>query len=388
MRFRLAVISLSLLPLLMAGGLAAQGALSLDEQQQALSDAKEQAAIAERRSESLRQEAANAEGTADKIVAQRAALGAEIEAAEAQIAAAQARIAIISERQRRQRSRLGVESEPMLRLNAALQAMTGRPTALLIAQPGSRTDYIHLRAVMATVQPEIARKTAALRQQISAQTELRSQELLALKTLNDAKAALADRRTALARLENSSRDRAGALNADAAAEFELAIAQGERARDIVEDIDSIRSGGENAAELAALDGPRLRPVSKSAPRANNGAYAIPGNGNLVFGFKELSETGYRERGIRIALSPSAPVTAPAAGKVIYAQTYRSFENIVIIEHGQGWSTLVTGLASLSVKPGQIISQGQSVGNVGQEDTEITLELRRNGRVMDIAALWL
>ena len=116
-------------------------------------------------------------------------------------------------------------------LNAALQQMTGRPTALMIAQPGQREDYIHLRAVMATVQPEIVRRTGALRQQIAVQNELRSQELVALKSLGDARTRLQSRRAALARLEGDARGKAGDLSADAAVEFEQAIAQGERARD-------------------------------------------------------------------------------------------------------------------------------------------------------------
>lgn len=389
MRFPLTLIALAVVPLLIAGGLAAQSNLpTLDSQQRELRDAKARAAIAEKRSEALRQEAATAEDAADKIIAQRAALAAEIEAAEAQIEAANARIAIIAKRQLAQRSKLGIESEPMLRLNAALQAMTGRPTALLIAQPGSRIDYIHMRAIMATVQPEITRRTASLRQQISAQTELRSQELLALKTLSDAKLKLAQRRTSLAKLEDSARTKAGSLSADAAAEYEQAIAQGERARDLVENIDTQRTGGENAAMLAQLDGPVLRSGGGAGPAANNGAYILPGKGDLVFGFNELTETGYRQRGITLSMTDSADIDAPAPGKVAYAGRYRSFGNIVIIEHGGGWSTLITNLGSLSVRKGDTVRQGQLLGSVGSEDTEITLELRRKGRVMDIASLLL
>lgn len=385
MRFALTLSLLALAPLGVAGALMAQGAPSLDAQQQALQDAKAKATKAERRSEFLRQEASNAANAADRLVAQRAVLSAEMDAAAAQIEAANARIAIISRRQRAQRAQLGQESEPMLRLNAALQQMTGRPTALMIMQPGQRADYIHLRAVMATVQPEIVRRTGALRQQIAVQNELRSQELVALKSLNDARSRLQSRRVSLARLEGDARGKAGDFSADAAAEFEQAIAQGERARDLVADIDTQRLSGEKAAALAALDGPMLRGGAANS-RPNGSAYKIPENGNLVFGFNELNPTGYRERGLRLALPPSSSVTAPAAGRISYAGNYRSFGQIVIIEHGGGWTSLVTGLASLNVTKGQPVTQGATLGQTRADRPEITLELRRNGRVMDIAAL--
>ncbi len=385
MRFGLTSLLLALAPLGITGALMAQGAPSLDAQRRALTDAKARAVTAERRSEFLRQEASNAANAVDRLVAQRAVLSAEMDAAAAQIEAANARIAIIARRQRAQRTQLGEESEPMLRLNAALQRMTGRPTALMIMQPGERSDYVHLRAVMATVQPEITRRTGALRQQITVQNELRSQELVALESLGDARSRLQNRRTALAKLEGDARGRAGDFSADAAAEFEQAIAQGERARDIVADIETLRLSGEKAAALAALDGPMLR-AGPTTSRITGSAYKIPEGGNLVLGFSELTPTGYRERGLRLALVPSSAVTAPAAGRITYAGSYRSFGQIVIIEHGRGWTSLVTGLASLNVTKGATIAQGAPLGRTRADRPEITLELRRNGRVMDIAAL--
>jgi len=386
MRLAITLSLLAVAPLGVAGALMAQNAPSLDGQQQALRDAKAKALKAERRSEFLRQEANNASSTADRIVAQRAVLSAEIAAAEAQIEAANARIAIITRRQRAQRSRLGQESEPMVRLNAALQQMTSRPTALMIAQPGQREDYIHLRAVMATVQPEIIRRTGELRQQIAVQNELRAQELVALKSLGDARTRLQSRRTALARLEGDARGKAGDLSVDAAIEFEQAIAQGERARDIVGRIDTQRLSSEKASELASLDGPLLR-ASTATPRVAVGtAYMLPAKGNVVSGFHELNTTGYRERGIRMEVAAATPVVAPAAGTISFAGRYRSYGQIVIIEHGNGWNTLITNLGAVQVSKGASVAKGAVLGTSGDDAAEIGVELRKNGRVMDIAAL--
>ena len=385
MRFAIALSVLALAPLGIAGALMAQS-ISPDAQQDALIEAKAKALKAERRSELLRQEASNATSTADRIVAQRAVLSAEIAAAEAQIEAANARIAIIARRQQAQRSRLGQESEPVLRLNAALQQMTSRPTALMIAQPGQRKDYIHLRAVMATVQPEIVKRTSALRQQIAVQNEYRSQELLALKSLGDARSRLQGRRTALAKLEGDARGKAGDFSANAAIEFEQAIAQGERARDIVGRIDTQRLSGEKAAELAALAGPTLRPNNESRSTGSNQAYILPARGAVVSGFNELNTTGYRERGVRMAVDPGTPIVAPAGGKVTFAGRYRSYGQIVIIEHGNGWNTVITNLDAVQVAKDQKVAQGTVLGTTGEESVEIGVELRKNGRVMDIAAL--
>lgn len=384
MRFVLIIILLASIPLGVGAALYAQSA---GAQQQALKDAKRKAARAQERSEQLRQEAANATDAADRFLVQRSVLSADIDAAGAQIEAARARIAIIEGRQKQQAVSLSKASEPILRLNAALQKLTSKPAIFLLAQTGTRKEYMNLRAVMDAVQPEIQRRTSALRQRIAIQKDLRNQQQIAIKSLSDASKDLNVRRTALATLESSSRNTAGSLSAAAAEEFERAIAQGERARDIVEDIDTIRLSGENAAALAALDGPVLR---KDGARAasNNSAYKLPEMAKLIFGVSELNETGYRERGLRLTLPAGADMPAPAAGKIGFAGIYRSYGKIVIIEHGGGWTTLVTNLKDLSVDEGQQISQGDALGQAKGKDSEVTVELRRKGRVMDIAAMLL
>ncbi len=208
-----------------------------------------------------------------------------------------------------------------------------------------------------------------------------------MRSLGDEKTRLATRREALARREGSSRSRADSLSADAAFEFEQAIAQGERARDIVERIDTLRLSSEKAAALAALGGPVLRPKAGKARRsANNQVYLLPEGATLVFGFNELNSTGYRERGLRLSLAGSDMVTAPAAGKVIFAGNYRSYGKIIIIEHGGGWTSLITNFDTLAVDKGTSVKQGASLGAVAADNPEITIELRRNGRTMDIAAM--
>jgi septal ring factor EnvC (AmiA/AmiB activator) len=386
MRFWSVLLLLMLTPFAIASSLMAQSAGSSSAQQDALRAAQEKALRAERRSELLRQEASNAESTADRLVAQRAVLSAEIDAAEAQIAAATARIAIISRQQELQRAQLGVESEPVLRLNAALQQMTGRPAVLMMMQPGQREDYVHVRAVMATVQPQIIRRTSALRQQIAVQSELRTQEYRALKSLDDARSRLKSRQTDLARLQGDTRGNAGALSANAAIAFEQAIAQGERARDIVGRMDIQRLSAEKADELAALDGPMLRPGRASKAATGGTAYILPARGKLLSGFNEHNATGYRERGVRIALANDMRVVAPAAGTVSFAGRYRSYGRIVIIEHGNGWNSLITHLGSTQVKKGQAVTQGFVLGSANPDAPEIGVELRKNGRVMDIATI--
>ncbi len=382
MRYAISLCFTATAALLLTAGLLAQN----EGDGAALKQAKRNAAVAEQRAEELRQEASSADQATDRVVAQRAALGAEIDAANAQIVAARVRVGLIAKRQKAQAARLGQANAPLLRLNALLQRITRQPAILLFARPGDRRDYVHVRATIASVEPYIANQTVALRRQMAAQRELRAQEQIAMKALAEARGALSERGDALAVLERESRVSASALSGNAALEYERAIGQGERARDLVDKIDDNRESSQNAAMLADLDGPILADRKNSASTDDDSAYIAPARGIILSGFGEITQTGYRERGIRIQTKPSAKLVAPAAGIVTYSGRYRSYGNIIIIDHGGGWTTLIAYVEELGVVKGNRVSKGTSIGTARAETPEIMVELRRNGRPMDIAAM--
>lgn len=81
------------------------------------------------------------------------------------------------------------------------------------------------------------------------------------------------------------------------------------------------------------------------------------------------------------------MVAPAAGRIAYAGRFRSFGRVAIIDHGGGWTTLVTGLGALAVAAGQDVAAGAPLGRAADGDEpRVTVELRRRGQPADIAAL--
>ncbi|WP_156444698.1 peptidoglycan DD-metalloendopeptidase family protein, partial [Blastomonas sp. CCH15-G10] len=107
---------------------------------------------------------------------------------------------------------------------------------------------------------------------------------------------------------------------------------------------------------------------------------------IVTGFGEVAATGVRSRGLTLATRPGAQLVAPADGRIAFAGAYRGFGQIVIIEHVGGWTSLITGLARTRLKVGERIAQGDPIGRAADNRPRITVELRRNGRPIDIAAL--
>lgn len=274
--------------------------------------------------------------------------------------------------------------------------MSRRPPVLALVQPGSVSDMVHVRAQLAAILPVVRARTADVRADVARGKQLRRAADVALASLRTSQAALVRQRNQLAALAVERRTAANLLTGSAMAEQDRAIALGEEARDIVELISRIDDDASRRARLAALPGPVLRPPRPGEARAlpmeaaiaeaAQARYRLPVIGQIVTGLGEISETGVRARGLTIATQPAAQVVAPTGGRIAFAGPYRGFGNIVIIDHGRGWTTLLTSLAALDVKVGDTVDQGSPVGRAGQTRPTVTVELRRAGQPVDIARL--
>jgi murein hydrolase activator len=363
-------------------------------ERQALAKAKAQSILADERAEKLDARASAEKSEAEAAKSRAAAVAARIQAAEADISAAEARVSLIERMRADLRGKLAAEQEPAIRLLAALQTLSRRPPALALVQPGSVDDLVHTRAVLAGLMPQLRKKTANLRAQIEKSKTLRADADRAIAALDTSKQRLEDKRDELLKLSAERRLAYDTLRGSALAEQDRAIALGEKARDIVDLMDDLTEDGAIRDRLADLPGPVLRPKRPGdadiAPgdqlesETKNLPYRLPVVGSVVTGLGEVSDTGVRSRGLTLAVRPLAQLVAPAAGRIVFAGPYRGYGNIVIIDHGRGWTSLITAVAGLDVAVGDNLLQGSPLGRAGSDAPTITVELRRQSVPVDIA----
>ena len=365
-----------------------------EDAQAALSRAEAQGTVARARAEVLEAGAATATAAADRTAQEAAALAARVQEAEAQIAANTAQLRLIGRDQVRLRSELAAKQRPLIELTAALQRLSRRPPLLSLLRPGSLREAVYLRAVLETLLPEVSRRTAGLHQAIERGQALAGQARRTSAALRAGQTELARRRTERGTIEE--RQRLAAVQASGAAnrESERALALSEQARDLAGLVNDLAQAGALRDQLAALPGPVLRPAQPQAvsapadqsasqapsPAPNNAPtrYMLPVAGRLVSGFGTSGAGQVQSRGLTILAQGGAQIIAPGAGRVAFAGPYRGYGLIVIIEHGGGWTSLVTGLSQLDCWAGEQLVAGGSLGQAGPGSPLLTLELRQQG----------
>lgn len=372
------------------------GALGLATALAAQTDPRARLASARAEAQQARQRAAEFDAraktsadAADRARAQHAALAAHIQASEGRIAAAEARLATVEQLRRAQEQRLARQREPIVRLVAALQTMARRPAGATLVQPGSLADMAHLRALLATMGPQIESRTAGLREEVIRARQLRLAATQAVVEQRRAQAQLRMDQQRLAGLEIEQRQQSLRLASSARLESARAgqIAEGSRDLDaLVRQLDldaAIRD------RLAGLAGPRLRPARLTADlpadRLAAGStlrFRLPAIGPVVRGFGEALPSGARSRGVAIASRTGAIVVAPAPGRVSFAGLFRGYGAIAILDHGGGYTSLITGLDSNLARVGDTVQQGSPIGRSGSGG--IAVELRRDGQPVDLS----
>jgi septal ring factor EnvC (AmiA/AmiB activator) len=133
------------------------------------------------------------------------------------------------------------------------------------------------------------------------------------------------------------------------------------------------------AMAAALDPARpknLRPFA-----AARGAMVMPVAGRLKRRYGESDEFGAVSKGIVVLAPGGGRVVAPFDGRIEFAGPFRGYGQILIIEHGDGYHSLLAGLERIDGVVGQWLVSGEPVGIMptGDREAALYLELRRHSQ---------
>jgi septal ring factor EnvC (AmiA/AmiB activator) len=160
----------------------------------------------------------------------------------------------------------------------------------------------------------------------------------------------------------------------------------------------------SAAGQAAND--RSQKGARPFPDAGTGAKGVrlPVRGSLVSGFGSATSDLAQARGVVLETRPQAQVVAPFDGQIVFEGPFRSYGQILIIEHRGGYHTVLAGLGRVDAVVGQWLLAGEPVGIMGtsdgtaaetgqsatgsvtsgQDHPKLYVELRHNGQPVDPA----
>jgi murein hydrolase activator len=313
----------------------------------------------------------------------------------------------------------------------ALQRLARNPPEALALAPGEPVDAVRSALLLSAAIPQIEAKAKELQTEIAALAAARERTTEKRRQLVAENAALAKQQLAL----NAVIARKAALQEQAAQGADITTQRlqqlSAQAGDLRELIESIEAERQRRAEEqkqrdrellahAAMRAPRpvappaahraSRPDDaplESAPEATpqdaaptvsaaldparpkhlrpfssaRGSLVMPVAGKLKRRYGESDEFGAASKGILVLAPPGGQVVAPFDGRIEFAGPFRGYGQILIIEHGDGYHSLLAGLERIDGVVGQWLVAGEPVGIMptGDRDAALYLELRRHGQ---------
>ena len=121
--------------------------------------------------------------------------------------------------------------------------------------------------------------------------------------------------------------------------------------------------------------------------AGQGRYPAPVKGRLTARYGDIKSVGKLTwSGLFIEAKMGAPVRAIADGEVIYSNWLQGFGHLVIVDHGDNYTSLYGGNREVTIPVGEWVESGATIATVGdsggQSSSGVYFEIRHNAIAED------
>ena len=365
--------------------------------QSKLDDITRQQAIEQEKAEKLAAKEAGVRAEISALQNQMVGIGREIDKLEIAGRTIGKRLSELEVREENLEQLIFEDRKSLARLLAALQRIENNPPPALAVSPEDASDAARAARLMSSLSNNLNARAKALGRQLDQLNEIRNEINQEVENNKVNQAKLSDQREDLRKLITQK------------SELETSIAQDRkkaqaRVRALAEEAETLKELIRTLEQTAAAIRPRLkpdisRPVASTevVPRIKpSDTTPLPpitmppdtqrfadARGSLRAPVRGYISGAYRgeSKGITVSTQSGSQVVAPYAGRVEFAGPFKNYENVVIMNVGEGYFLLMTGLGELYAESGSMVAIGEPVGLMpfnAQNEAKLYIEIRKNG----------
>lgn len=320
---------------------------------------------------------------------------------EKSLAAIEQEVAVLKVKKAKLAGDLQADRNSLSLLIIAMERLRRLPPETLILKPGASRETAQAATALGSIIPELHRRAEDLKKKL---LELDIIEASLEKNQADLKVAylkLQDEKTKMDAMIDT-RSRAYTETQSSLKDQQRAVAEASREAenfsDLIAKVEARNRELERARKrekdkalpsLPAIGKPRFneddRALASTLPGL--GAAQLPVSGIVRVRYGEADEIGAASEGIRIESRPGALIVAPMGGIVRYAGDFKSYGNIILLEHKNNYHSLIAGLGRIDTVVGQSVDAGEPVGSLGEQSgsrPSLYYELRLNGKPVNPA----
>jgi septal ring factor EnvC (AmiA/AmiB activator) len=369
----------------------------------------------------LKAEIASMQGDRDKQNAALIAAGERVKLAEADVAAVEQKIGDLIVEELETRGRLDGSNGSISNILAALERISRSPPPVLIVDPSDALGSARSAILISAILPQLRAKADQVMNDLQQLDEIKSAARAEEDKLKANFDVLQEEQLRIATLIAAQKQTETMTTANLDAEQQRNADLAAKAETLKQLVDTLTrkaravatAAQATAAANAGGAAPRLDPETVRLALANTdrtepavpfvsarGFLEMPASGVPVVNYGDGDGFGGISKGLSIVTRAGAEVLAPADGWVLYKGDYLNYGQIVILDAGQDYTILLAGLGNVTVKPGQFVLMGTSLGTMGsrtfgrtaatsagQPNPTLYIEMRKNSVPIDPTGWW-
>lgn len=295
------------------------------------------------------------------------------------------------------------ENHSLVQTLAALQNMSLNPSESIILQPLSPVDIIRSAILLREVVPHLSDTSSKIKIDLDNIYEQKKKLEIVLsdtKKQNENLEKQKKEMNSLLKKKTKLRKDVGEKGAETKKIAENLSSKANNLRELLDELERqkelARKKQEEAERLAAqkreaeqkikkpktIDSRTHESIKKQVKSGRfaqaKGSLSRPVRGNVITEYGQMISNGVTSKGIVYKTRPKAQVIAPYDGTVIFSGPFKGYGNIIIVEHGDGYLSLLAGLGNIDCEVGQMLLSGEPVGTMPNEaNTKLYVEIRKD-----------
>lgn len=281
---------------------------------------------------------------------------------------------------------------------AALQSLALRPSEAVLAQPLSPVEVMRSSILLRGSVHSLKERAELIRQGIEDISNQKQEIAKRLQDLEKENKYLASQQAEMKKMSQQKSKMYSQISNQSKEAQQKAAALASQAgslRDLLDKLEKQKAlqqkqmaEKQRLARQRAADKVRadkgLTPDGSSVNFAKaKGKLSRPARGPILTQFHQEMSKGVVSNGIDIKTAANAQVIAPYDGTVIFAGPFKNFANLLIIDHGDGYTSLLSGLEETDAKVGQTLLTGEPVGTMPSgNNSKLHMEIRQNNRPLN------
>ena len=275
--------------------------------------------------------------------------------------------------------RLSLSTKQMAKVMKGMQTLALRPSEILLFQAKTPIQMLRSKRLMQYSIPIVGGIQAQTQADLAALSQVKFDLQSKMSAIKTTTAELSDKNQQMEKLAKQKK----VLQAQYTSSYEKSKAKTDKLAKEATNLKELLAKIEKERKKQSAIRKPTKSFGQGAFAKARGSLTLPAQGRITQNFGDTTGASQSHaKGMVVSTRRNAQVTAPFDGTVLFAGPFQTYGQLVIIDHGDNYLTVLSGMDTINTAVGNQVVTGEPVGRMGSDYTNLYIEVRQNGQAIN------